>query len=69
MTKRESGSLGGRATVARHGKSHMADLARRWHDKYALRPYNGNDFLIVNRQSGAINPKTLNGDRYSPRQK
>lgn len=35
MTRREAGRLGGRATVARHGRQHMAALGRRGFDALA----------------------------------
>ena len=63
------GSAGGRAVVQKHGRAHMQDLARRWHAKYKLVPYDGNDFLIVERATGKINRKTLNGKAYNPTHK
>lgn len=69
MTKRQAGSMGGKATFAKHGREHMRQLADRWHDKYRLVPVSGNDFLIVNRGTGAVNARTLNGARYDVRQK
>ncbi len=69
MTRKQSASKGGRAVVTKYGVSHMRDLAHRWHAKYQLRPYNGNDFLIVERATGKINAKTLNGETYNARSK
>lgn len=66
-TKR--GSAGGQAVVAKYGRAHMRKLAEQWHIKYRLVPYDGNDFLIVNRVTGAINRKTLNGHTYNPTHK
>lgn len=64
MDKRQSGSLGGKATLKKYGKQHFQDLAAKWHAKYELKPYNGNDFLIIDRATGKPLSKTLNGDTY-----
>ena len=69
MTIQQRASKGGRATLAKYGRSHFQDLARRWHEKYSLKKYGRNDFLIIERSTGRINAKTLNGARYDPRQK
>ena len=66
MTRKQIASKGGRAVVAKYGRDHMSDLAHKWHEKYKMVPYDGNDFLIVNRQTGEVNPKTLNGAAYVP---
>ena len=63
------GSAGGHAVVKKYGRKHMQDLAHRWHEKYKLVPYDGNDFLIVERATGKINRKTQNGNIYSPTHK
>ncbi len=63
------GSAGGKAVVAKYGRAHMQDLARRWHQKYRLVKYGLNDFLIVNRVTGKPLSKTLNGHHYDPRGK
>lgn len=65
MTKKQAASAGGRAVVAKYGRDHMRDLAYKWHAKYELKPYDGNDFLIVERTTGRVNEKTLNGERYN----
>lgn len=69
MTKRDAGALGGKATVERHGREYMRDLAYKWHAKYRLVPIAQNDFLIVERMTGRINARTLNGAYYDTRQK
>ena len=70
MSKKQAGSLGGRSTVRKYGKAYMAMLAslgaRAFHRKYKLTPVGQNDFLIVDRESGEINSKTLMG--LSPRE-
>jgi hypothetical protein len=65
MTRKQIAAKGGQAVVAKYGRGYMSDLAHKWHDKYKLVPYDGNDFLIVNRQTGAVNRKTLNGASYA----
>jgi hypothetical protein len=65
MTKQQAASKGGQAVVAKYGVDHMRNLAYRWHEKYELKPYSGNDFLIVERATGRVNSKTLNGERYA----
>lgn len=65
MTKAECGSLGGKKTVEKYGKSYMQTLARcgaaAMHAKYKLEPIGQNDFAIINRETGQPNRKTLNG--------
>ena len=56
MTKRDSGRLGGLATVARHGREHMQRIGRRgaavfW-QRYTLRPVDIAAFAIVARATG-----------------
>lgn len=55
LTPAERGRLGGLATLQRHGRSHFVAAGqaggRALHNKYRLAPYNGNDFLLVNRQT------------------
>ncbi len=65
MTKQQAASKGGQAVVKKYGREHMRGLAYRWHAKYELRPYGHNDFLIVERATGRVNSKTLNGERYN----
>lgn len=57
-TKRSAGSLGGRATLARHGRAHMQDIGRRgarafW-QRYHLEPCGIADFAIVERTTGKV---------------
>lgn len=70
MNKRESGSLGGKKTVEKYGISYMAELARRggqaMHAKYEMRPINQNDFAFIERATGRVNQKTLNGMAIEP---
>lgn len=58
MTKREAGALGGLATVAKHGRQHMAAIGRRgaetlWR-RYSLLPYQLSKYALVDRESGQI---------------
>jgi hypothetical protein len=69
VTRQQIASRGGKAVVAKYGREHMRELALLWHEKYKLVKYGRNDWLIVNRSTGAANAKTLNGESYSPRQK
>lgn len=65
MTRTESGSLGGRATVKKYGKAYMQHLARRgamaFHNKYKLEPLGTSDFAIVYRDTGIPTGKTIRG--------
>ena len=65
MTKKQAGKLGGRATVKKYGKDYMAALARKGgrtlHEKYKLVPVNGNDFILVHRETGKTSGKTIHG--------
>lgn len=63
------GSPGGQAVVRKYGRTHMRDLALKWHEKYKLVPYGTEDFLIVERATGKVNRKTLNGRIYNPNHK
>lgn len=53
-----AGSLGGKATVERHGKDYMRRLAKwaahRMHAKYALVPVDLNDFALACRETGKV---------------
>ena len=69
MTATKRGRAGGLAVVAKYGRAHMQDLARRWHQKYRLVKHGLNDFLIVNRATGKPLSKTLNGHHYDPNHK
>jgi hypothetical protein len=65
MTKAQCGSLGGKATVAKHGKKYMAELAWKgaiaMHTKYKLVKLGTSDFAIVNRETGRATGKTIKG--------
>ena len=56
MTKQQSGSKGGRATVAKHGREHMQKIgkagARTFWQRYKFEPVALNDFAIVDRTTG-----------------
>jgi hypothetical protein len=58
MTRREAGSLGGRATVARHGRQYMAAIGARgaatlWR-RYAILPYELSKYALVDRETGKV---------------
>ena len=58
MTKQAAGQLGGLATLARHGRAHMAAIGRRgaavfW-QRYHLAPVDIAAFAIVERVSGRV---------------
>lgn len=65
MTRAQAGALGGKATVQRHGKDHMRTIGRMgaiaFHAKYRLDPVNMDDFAIVERETGRVLPRTING--------
>lgn len=67
LTKQQAGQLGGRATVARYGRTHMQAIGRKgaatfW-QRYILFPMRQNDFAIVRRDTGEF-VASLNG--YKP---
>ena len=68
-TKQSAGSLGGRATVARHGHDHMAKIGRRGgqvtHERYYLAPVNLSHFAMVDRKTNKIKA-WLSGDWSRP---
>ncbi len=72
MTKAEAGSLGGLATVRKYGVLYMSTIGRRGartlHERWSLVPYGMDDFMLVNRQTGDINAKTLSGKEVVPPQ-
>lgn len=58
MTKAQAGSLGGRATVARHGHDHMRIIGQRgaaatW-QRYQLVPAGLSDLAMVRKDNGAL---------------
>lgn len=58
MTKAESGRLGGKATVKKHGKDYMSEIGARgakstW-DKYSMQPIGLNQFAMVNKTTNQI---------------
>jgi hypothetical protein len=69
MTKAEAGRLGGISTLQKNGAEYMAGLARKGaealHKKYRLVPIGQNDFALVERETGKVSPKTLNGRRLA----
>lgn len=58
MNKRDAGRLGGKATLAKHGKKHFSRIGKRgaqtFHKLYRLDPYGIGDFAIVDRQTNQI---------------
>lgn len=57
-TKQSAGSIGGRSTVARHGRKHMATIGRRgasvtW-ARYTLKPVNESQYAMVHRETNKI---------------
>ncbi len=57
-TNRTAGALGGRATVARHGRQHMQEIGRRgatvtW-SRYHLAPLGQSGWAMVNRQTNEV---------------
>ena len=58
MTKSEAGRLGGRATVKKHGKSHMVTIGKlgaevTW-TKYKLQPVGLNQFAMVEIETNRV---------------
>lgn len=62
--KRRAGKKGGEVTFSKYGKAHFRKIGMRgalaFHARYKLVPVNLNDFLIVNRETGAA-VATLSG--------
>lgn len=57
-TKRSAGSLGGLATLRKHGRQYMRDIGKRgasvtW-ERYELRPAGISDFAMIDRQTGEV---------------
>jgi general stress protein YciG len=57
-TKRSAGSLGGRATVARHGSEHMQEIGARgaaatW-ERYHLAPIGQSGWAMVHRETNEV---------------
>ncbi len=57
-TKQQAGSLGGRATFARHGREHMREIGKRgaavtW-TRYTLKPVNESQYAMVHRETNRI---------------
>jgi hypothetical protein len=57
-TKQSAGQIGGRATVARHGRSHMQQIgaagARATWTKYRLVPVGQSGWAMVYKQTGEV---------------
>jgi hypothetical protein len=58
MNARESGSKGGRATVAKHGRAHMQKIGQRgasvtW-SRYHLAPVGQSGWAMVDRQTNEV---------------
>lgn len=57
-TKQTAGRIGGRATVARHGREHMQQIGKRgaavtW-TRYQLSPVGLTEYAMVERSTGKI---------------
>lgn len=68
LTRSEAARRGGLALVKIHGLTHMSKIASlggiALHKKYELRPVGSCDFVLVNRETGEVNPKTINGRNW-----
>ena len=58
MTRKQAGQIGGRATVAKHGRTHMQEIGRRgavvtW-TRYQLKPINQGNYAMVHRETNKI---------------
>ena len=58
MTKQQAGALGGRATVAKHGRQHMAEIGARgaevtW-QRYQLHPAGESGWVMVDRTTNEV---------------
>ena len=58
MTKQQAGSKGGRATVERHGRTHMQQIGRKgatvtW-QRYHLAPIGQSGWAMVDRQTNQV---------------
>ena len=58
MDKRQAGSIGGRATFAKHGREHMQDIGARgamvtW-TRYKLVPIRQTEYALTERATGKI---------------
>ncbi len=58
MNKKQAGSIGGRATVARHGREHMQQIGARgamatW-TRYKLIPVGQTEYAMTERATGKI---------------
>lgn len=66
-TKKTAGSLGGRTTVHRYGRGHMARIGsaggRATRERYELVPVNVRDFAMVDRRSRKIKAY-LSGEKW-----
>lgn len=58
MNKKQAGSKGGRATVAKHGREHMAKIgkagAKTTWTRYSLKPVNESQYAMVERATNKI---------------
>lgn len=58
MNKQQAGSKGGRATVAKYGRSHMQQIGKAgaavtW-TRYTMKPVNQSQYAMVNRETNVI---------------
>jgi len=58
MTKQQAGRIGGRATMAKHGREHFQKIGKQgaavtW-ERYYLAPVNESQYAMVDRQTNII---------------
>ena len=58
MNKHQAGSKGGRATVDKYGRAHMAKIGKAgakvtW-TRYTMKPVNQSQYAMVNRETNVI---------------
>lgn len=58
MTRQQAGQIGGRSTLAKHGRQHFAKIGKRgaattW-TRYTLKPVNQSQYAMVDRQTNII---------------
>lgn len=58
MTKKQAGQIGGRATVAKHGREHMQQIGRRGAEstwtRYHLSPVGQSGWAMVDRRTNEV---------------
>lgn len=65
LNKQQAGRLGGQTTLKKHGREHFANIGRKgaqaMHKKYRLVPIGIGDMAFVDRDTGQVLPRTING--------